>query len=659
MNLRSNIVLGALAQRISHVMELAEATMLENRDYLRQNLEDPDAANQSLVFLVDDNPNVVSASLAYVPDYFPSKGRWFEPYVIKKKGGGYIVDHTGGPDHDYFQHPAVQRTMETLEPGWSDAYTYEADTLLRLTTFSYPMFDKQDRLAAVCGLDVDVTWLADVVNDNQRFSSSYTFILTSEGNMVAGPSESRVAPEDVAQMVRLLKDGQTLSLDGKRAVRSVIMTRAPYWQVAQVYQLNEVRAPIRKMRIQQVLLLLLALGILSFIIGRFSKNEKKLQEATASQAQIGSELAVARNIQLEMLPKTFTQDACGTLEPVREVGGDLYDFYRRNGKLFFCIGDVSGKGVPSAMLMSVIHTLFRIVSKREESPSRILGAINRHICEGNDSNMFVTFFIGCLDQYSGHLCYANAGHDKPFFISGKPSLLQVKANLPLGAFPDTEFEEENLDFSAGDSLFLYTDGLTEARNQKNEAFGRPGVEKALLSCAGETPEKIITEMGRVFHEFAGDAPRKDDLTMLAIRFSPHDLLRKELTLTNDSDEVSRLGEFVKGFLADLNLDRKTASGMRLALEEAVVNVMSYAYPAGEKGDITVMADSDHKEVRFIVEDSGTPFDPTAVLAADTSLDAGDRPIGGLGIHLTRKLMDSVSYSRKKGKNVLTLTKKIV
>ncbi|MBQ1648214.1 MAG: ATP-binding protein, partial [Bacteroidales bacterium] len=146
---------------------------------------------------------------------------------------------------------------------------------------------------------------------------------------------------------------------------------------------------------------------------------------------------------------------------------------------------------------------------------------------------------------------------------------------------------------------------------------------------------------------------------LAVCFAPGELVREQIVLENNVEQVDQLGQFVKAFCARLELDRKSASGLRLALEETVVNVINYAYPKGEKGSVTVYADSNRKEVRFTIVDAGVPFDPTAVLSADTTLDVQNRPIGGLGILLTRKLMDSVSYCRKGDKNVLTLTKIIL
>ena len=146
--------------------------------------------------------------------------------------------------------------------------------------------------------------------------------------------------------------------------------------------------------------------------------------------------------------------------------------------------------------------------------------------------------------------------------------------------------------------------------------------------------------------------------MLVVRYTPGDVLRRQVSLTNDVAEVSRLSLFVKDFCGKLDLDQKTTAAVRLALEETVVNVITYAYPPGEQNIVTITAESDRKQVRFTVQDSGTPFDPTSVLEADTTLDAQNRPIGGLGVLLTRKLMDSISYTRRNGQNVLSLTKNI-
>ncbi len=660
MTVRSHIVLGAMASDIQHTLELTETTMKENLWNVSQSVSHPDSVFPAMKRLIDDNPHVVGGCLAFVPYYYPSKGRLFEPYACKEKDGAIVISQIAGPGHDYTENEEFIRTLEAKAPSWSDPYYYGPDSL-SFATYSCPVWDNKGRLAGVCGLDIDLSWLGDTLNVNQRFPSSFRILLTENGQLVAGPPESRTPPEVVQQAVDILNGVLPASANPSIAIKTTALKNDPNWRLAQVFYKKEIYARMQRMRRQQMMLILLGLAILAFMIGRYSRNESKLRKVSEEQARVDEELEVAKHIQKEMIPRTFPPFVYGSLEPAREVGGDLFDFYIRDGKLFFCIGDVSGKGVPSAMLMSVNHSLFRVLSQKSESPSAILKALNQELCRGNDSNMFVTFFAGCLDLYTGKLHYANAGHDRPYLLTDSVEMLLAKSNLPLGVFPDTEFGDQEIVLSSGTMLFLYTDGLTEAKNSNREAFGRSRVHEALTACLADgnmTPESLVHAVSGEAHRFAGEAPQSDDLTMLLIRFMPGELLKDQITLVNDREEVEKLGAFVKDFCLKLEIDRKTASHLRLALEEAVVNVINYAYPKGEKGSIDIYADSNRKEVRFTIVDSGSPFDPTAAISADTTLDAQNRPIGGLGILLTRKLTDSVSYCRKGDKNVLTLTKSI-
>ena len=657
---RSHMAFTALADRIQYTLDKTELTMQENMWNVMRSMAHPDSVFSALAHLVDDNPDVVGGCLAFSPYYYPSKGRLFEPYVCKGPDGSLEVKQLAGPDHDYTQNEEYQWVLNHKEPNWTDPYSFESDTLT-YATYSYPLMDTKGRILAICGLDIDLSWLGNLLNTRQPFASTFSFLLTPEGDFVTGPPESRTPRAEVELAVAIANGLLPASEHPDLLMRKTALHKDPYWQVVQVYKASEVFEKMKRMRHQQMLLILLGLAILAFMIHRYARNEQKLQKASEEQARISGELSVARRIQEEMLPKSFPADIYGSLEPAREVGGDLYDFYQRDGKLFFCIGDVSGKGVPSAMLMSVIHSLFRVLSQKTEDPSRILKVLNQELCRGNDSNMFVTFFAGCLDLYTGKLHYANAGHDKPYLLGDAPTQLAAKSNLPLGVFPDTEFEPQECTLSPGAMLFLYTDGLTEAKNSRREAFGRSRVQQVLTDCLANsrmTPESMVHSISDAAHRFAEDAPQSDDLTMLLIRYLPGELFKQQITLVNERSEVEKLGAFVKDFCSSLELDRKSSAHLRLALEEAVVNVINYAYPKGEKGSIDIYADSNRKEVRFTIVDSGVPFDPTAAISADTTLDAQNRPIGGLGILLTRKLADSVSYCRKGDKNVLTITKSI-
>lgn len=660
MELRSHTAMQSRVNEIEHVLSLTETTMAENEWDVLRSLSHPDSVFSALARLIDDNPYVVGARVAFVPYFYPSIGRLYEPCARKGKDGSVSFAQIAGPSHDYTVDEDYLWARDSLMAFWTDPILDGPDSL-SISTYSKPLFNSKGKMVALCGLDIDLSWLGDTLNAHRRFPSSFGLLLSQEGNLMAGPPEGQVSAEEIHKLVEIMNGRLPESAVRGIAIQTAALDKDPYWEVVMVYRTDEVFARLIKMRRQQFFYLLLALAILAFMINRFARNERKLREATVEQARISGELEVARNIQLEMLPKEFPADVYGFLEPAREVGGDLFDFYRRDGKIFFCVGDVSGKGVPAAMLMSMIHSLFRMISQKQESPSHIVRALNEEICRDNRSNMFVTFFVGCLDFYTGRLRYCNAGHDKPFLLSGSVSLLPVKANLPLGVFPDTDFVEECLQLSTDTSLFLYTDGLTEAMDASRCAFGRPRVQEVLEAGLKQalSPRETVESLSRSARDFVGSAPQSDDLTMLLLRYRPGDLLCKQISLSTHTEEVSRLSDFLKEVCASLELEHKTALGIRLAVEEMVVNVINYAYPENREGTVFVYADSDRKELRFTIVDSGTPFDPTAVIPASTTLDAESRPIGGLGILLARKIMDSVSYCRKENNNVLTLTKSII
>ena len=248
---------------------------------------------------------------------------------------------------------------------------------------------------------------------------------------------------------------------------------------------------------------------------------EELKESTAAKASIESELNVAHSIQMSMLPKTFPPfperhdiEIYGVLKPAKAVGGDLYDFFIRDEKIFFCIGDVSGKGVPASLVMAVSRTLFRNISAHTAEPSQIVQTMNEAISEGNDSNMFVTLFVGVLDLQTGRLRYCNAAHNAPY-VQG--ALLPCDPNLPVGAMPDWNFTEQDTEMAPGSILFLYTDGLTEAENAQQELFGEQRVTDVISLFEG-SPQELIETMTDAVHQFVGDTEQSDDLTMLAIKY---------------------------------------------------------------------------------------------------------------------------------------------
>ncbi len=246
---------------------------------------------------------------------------------------------------------------------------------------------------------------------------------------------------------------------------------------------------------------------------------EELKTTTAQKTAIESELSLARNLQKSMVPSVFPDreglDMFASMNPAREVGGDLYDFVLRDNRLYFCIGDVAGKGVPAALVMTTFCGAFRLLTDSESDPVRIVSRINDKLSRNTHMTIFVTFFVGVLDLDTGHLRYCNAGHKAPL-VDGQP--LPVHSNLPVGAMPDWEFKAQETDLAPGSTLFLYTDGLDEAENAQGQMFGKKRILEVMQTSSKE-PRALIESMTQAVADFVGDTEQSDDLTMLCIRLN--------------------------------------------------------------------------------------------------------------------------------------------
>ena len=269
-----------------------------------------------------------------------------------------------------------------------------------------------------------------------------------------------------------------------------------------------------------ILLQILGLVILTFIIYRYVRSIRRLYKVNAEKERITGELDVARGIQEAMQPKVALPfswrddiDIHASQTPAWEVGGDFCDFSIRDEKLFFCIGDVSGKGVPAALVMAVARSTFRMLIVRESEPERIVTAMNDTMAQDNEEyNMFITMFVGVLDLPTGRMRYSNAGHKAPY-VDGKP--LPVDPNLPVGVFANYSFSAQEAEIPSGSTIFLYTDGLTEAEDAKHNQYG---IDRMKEHLKADTARQLIEGMTASVKEFVGDTEQNDDITMLAIRY---------------------------------------------------------------------------------------------------------------------------------------------
>ena len=252
----------------------------------------------------------------------------------------------------------------------------------------------------------------------------------------------------------------------------------------------------------------------------------ELKLTTANKERIESELRIARGIQMGMIPKIFPpfperDDLAlfAKLVPAKEVGGDLYDFFIEDEKLYFIIGDVSGKGVPASLVMAVTCRLFRSVASHFSKPEEIISSLNDSLADGNDSNMFCTAFLGILDLRTGQLQYCNAGHNAPYTIDaqGHVALVDVVPNLPLGLFGGFPYEGQQTMLDKGTLLYMFTDGVSEAENPDKELFGDDRLAQLLQEGAALEPHTLVDETFAQVKRHANGAEQSDDITVMCLK----------------------------------------------------------------------------------------------------------------------------------------------
>ena len=682
-NAEIELVIKSIA--VKHSLEDVELA-LRNRNWeFEQFLPYPDSLFAITRRIVEQNPDFDGCCIAVVPNYYPEKGRLFEPYTVRR-GDSIETVQLASEEHDYSKNKNFILAAKNDSSFWGEPYPDESDPKVTLITYTFPIHDEFGDIAAVVGVDYNAEELGKMLNARHMFPSSYHILISGQGKLICGPEEVGNTHQLAEETLDMINDStferhasstghSTLLsfIDNEDGSKGYVFYSSPKsikpWRIAVVNYDDEVFEPLIKIRWRDLLSTMAGLLVLAFIVQRSAKNISKLQQATIEREHIDSELNIARKIQMDMLPKgekTALRDDCdvvGLLDPARMVGGDLYDHFIRDEKLYFCIGDVSGKGVPAALVMAVAHTLFRSISAHESNPARIMQALNETSCQRNEQNMFVTMFIGVLDLPTGRLRYCNAGHDKPFVIGEETKQLPAKPHLPLGVMDNMIYTTQETVLQSGESLFLYTDGLTEAMNESHEQFGLKRVEKGLQDCIGNKPnvaEKIIRTMTNRVNAFVDGAEQSDDLTMLAIHYTPQEkpiVFCETLNLNNKVSEITKLNAFVKSATTALNMETGLANQIKLAVEEAVTNIIDYVYQNGTEGNISVTIEADESRIRFILTDSGAEFDPTSVSKADTTLSVEERPIGGLGVFLVRNLMDSINYERVDGKNVLRMEKR--
>ena len=383
-------------------------------------------------------------------------------------------------------------------------------------------------------------------------------------------------------------------------------------------------------------------------------------------ARIDKELEYAKQIQLSALPKNFPtgQDYKIYAEMIaaKEVGGDFYDFYKLNDTtVAFLVADVSGKGIPAAMFMMTAKTIIKDLAESGLPVNDVFTKANKKLCENNESGMFVTAWMGILDTKTGKLQFANAGHNPPLLkrADGTFEYLKTRAGFVLAGMDSIKYRVNELTLTAGDRLFLYTDGVTEATNEQSKLYGEDRLYKFMNANSTVEATALLPLLKKDIDKFVGNAPQFDDITMLTFDYTPKKVETINKTFNAKTEELSSVIEFTQETLTKYDCLLKTQMAICVAIEEVFVNVAHYAYSQdGGKVDFTITFDSDSRVVTFRMADKGVPFDPLKKPDPDVTLSADERQIGGLGIFITKKTMDDVTYAYINGENILTMTKKI-
>ena len=360
-----------------------------------------------------------------------------------------------------------------------------------------------------------------------------------------------------------------------------------------------------------------------------------------------AELNIARNIQIGLLPPDISStdnfDINAYMLAAKNVGGDLYDYRILNdGRLYLAIADVSGKGVAASLFMSRAITLLNQYAQGGYSPANILEKYNNFLAAQNPGSMFITTFVAIYDPKTCVLTYSNAGHNFPYILSDKLIVLDQAHGIAAGLFEDEKYEDATIELKPGDRIFVFTDGVNEAKNARGEFYSTEKLEEILTDCIKEKCEDISRAVLEDMNGFTKGAEQNDDITMLSICVNPEVVL----DLKAELNELVKIRESIES----LDVSESLKNTMYLAAEEVFVNICNYAYDL--TGDVEVKIIKGERIV-FGFTDIGKEFDPTADVIEIEDYDH-DNAVGGLGRFLAFTLADDYSYEYTDGKNILKL-----
>ena len=632
-----------LAQRdfLFEVYDMHEATV-EIRHYFPEFEDNMNDLYALLETVLAHYPDLYCCYVTSPPECSPHKGRWSCPTAFRVKRDS-IITYDAKHTIPYEERDWYIGALQGDEAGyWSLPYkdgTHEDPVF----TYSQKVYNSRGKLVGVAGADCTLAWTAKLLEDIKPYDDAVCQLLSKDGKLIVGCGHtSDIRDKIVFEKVLSPTNMRLVIIVPKCHIREGIMN-------------------ISLITFAVLFAGLLAIGVLLYHI---RKEHDAITRMETANKVMEKEMQIAHYIQMGIL-KSERLAVSGEREdveleakliPMREVGGDLYDYVHSGDKLWFIVGDVSGKGVPAAMFMSAAVNLFRAAGAHSDSPKQIMEKMNVVLSENNPSLMFVTAFIGCLHVPTGELLYCNAGHCAPLIVNSEKLIvnsLPLESNIPLGFDGKFRFKEQGVLLGEGDSIVLYTDGITEARNEKRQMLGMERWRKIVESGKWEV-ESLLADVKR----FMGKAEQADDITLMTIRKTSA-VEPMILRVDNRMDCWPEMRTALHEYGLCAGMDPRALKKTEVAIEEAVVNIVKYSQAEWMEMILTLKPSNPQTfKLNITLQDDGIPFDPTKQADVDTEQVTAERQVGGLGIALLRQIADEVSYSRENEINTLTILKKI-
>ncbi len=623
-------------EKLRFVLYDAYDVAIRLEGFIEDEMRQPDDLLEETKAIVNHYPQFYTSYVAF-PEYrYPEKGKWCSPCSYRVRDSIFTTIF-GDERHDYFTREWYQGALDSGDEGfWSHPY-HDEDFDETIFTYSEDMRDKQGNLICVIASDFSLSWLQQLLDRCKPFDEAVFVLYSSDGEELA-VSGQQSAISNQQSAVSLNSGNWLLSRKTLEPINIDLVMAVPR---------SFVWAGIRWGIWLPFVVLVLGIIIVGVLIRRLLRD----REESAKLELLQRDMQIAHDIQMGILKGERGKvkgemdgdaEIYAELIPMREVGGDLYDFHREGDNLWFIIGDVSGKGVPAAMFMSATVNLFRAAGRRLDSPKAIMEEMNFVLSDNNPSLTFVTAFIGRLHIPSGQLLYCNAGHCEPIIANANAKSLNCEPNIPLGYNGNYSFVEQGCVLGEGETLVLYTDGVTEARNADRKMLGKQRWSE-MVAQGGDLMDAVKA--------FIGNAEPNDDITLMTIRKQTA-VQPFVLRVPARDDQWPMLRRTIQESCMCAGLDKRTLKKLIVAAEEAVANVMHYSGAT----EIELAVSCQHSAFSMQLTDNGQPFDPTAY---ETKADAvAERQIGGMGISLIRQIVDQMHYQRIGDTNQLILIKNI-